>query len=105
MQLLLHRNWFAIFLSLIFLTNLYCLSTAYHPQMDGTIEQVNQEIKAYLAICCASHPEEWLTALHTLEFTHNNCQHTDRQKTPFELMFGDLPQLFHTPSRTQGSPR
>ena len=48
------------------------LSTTYHPQMDGTTEQVNQEIEAYLAIYCASHPEEWLTALHTLEFTHNN---------------------------------
>ena len=48
------------------------LSTAYHPQMDGTTERVNQEIEAYLAIYCASHPEEWLTALHTLEFTHNN---------------------------------
>ena len=48
------------------------LSTAYRPQMDRTTEQVNQEIEAYLAIYCASHPEEWLMALHTLEFTHNN---------------------------------
>ena len=45
-----------------------------------------------MAIYCASHPEEWLTALHTLEFTHNNQRHADRQKTPFELMFGDSPQ-------------
>ena len=45
-----------------------------------------------MAIYCASHPEEWLTALHTLEFMHNNCRHADRQKTPFELMFGDSPQ-------------
>ena len=67
------------------------LSTAYHPQTDGTTERVNQEIEAYLVIYCASHPEEWLTALHTLEFTHNNRRHTDRQKTPFELMFGDSP--------------
>ena len=68
------------------------LSTAYHPQMDGTTEWVNQEIEAYLAIYCASHPEEWLTALHTLELTHNNRRHVDRQKTPFKLMFGDSPQ-------------
>ena len=65
------------------------LSTAYHPQTDGTTERVNQEIEAYLAIYCASHPEEWLTTLHILEFTHNNHQHVDRPKTPFELMFGD----------------
>lgn len=67
------------------------LSTAYHPQTDGTTERVNQEIEAYLSIYCASHPEEWPTALHTLEFTHNNRRHADRQKTPFELMFGDSP--------------
>ena len=68
------------------------LSTAYHPQTDGTTERVNQEIEAYLVIYCASPPEEWLTTLHTLEFTHSNRQHADRLKTPFELMFGDSPQ-------------
>ena len=48
------------------------LSTAYHPQTDGTTERVNQEIEAYPSIYCASHPEEWPQALQTLEFTHNN---------------------------------
>ena len=48
------------------------LSTAYYPQMDRTMERVNQEIEAYLSIYCASHPEDWPQALHTLEFTHNN---------------------------------
>ena len=60
------------------------LSTAYHPQTDGTTERVDQEIEAYLAIYCASHPVEWLMALHTLEFTHNNSRHADRQKNPFQ---------------------
>ena len=78
------------------------LSTTYHPQMDGTTEWVNQEIKVYLAIYCAPHPEEWLTALHTLEFTHNNHRHADRQKTPFELMFGDSPQaILHSFENTR----
>jgi hypothetical protein len=67
------------------------LSTAYHPQTDGTTERVNQEIEAYLSIYCASHPEEWPQALHTLEFTHNNRRHADRLNTPFELMFGESP--------------
>ena len=51
------------------------LSMAYHPQTDSTTERVNQEIKAYLGIYCASHPEEWVAALSTLEFTHNNQRH------------------------------
>ena len=54
------------------------LSTAFHPQTDGTTERVNQEIEAYLSIYCTSHPEEWLDALSTLEFTHNNRRHADR---------------------------
>ena len=48
------------------------LSTAYYPQMDRTMERVNQEIEAYLSIYCASHPEDWPQVLHTLEFTHKN---------------------------------
>lgn len=48
------------------------LSMVYHPQMDGTTERVNQEIKAYLSIYCTTHPEDWLKSLRTLEFTHNN---------------------------------
>ena len=67
------------------------LSTAFHPQTNGTTEQVNQVIEAYLSIYCTSHPEEWHDALATLEFTHNNQRHADRQKTPFELMFRDMP--------------
>ena len=64
---------------------------AYHPQTDGTTEQVNQEIEAYLSIYCDPHLEDWPQALHTLEFTHNNRRHADRQNTPFELMFGESP--------------
>jgi transposase InsO family protein len=33
------------------------LSTAYHPQMGGSTECINQEIEAYLAIYCHSHLE------------------------------------------------
>ena len=61
------------------------LLTVYNPQTDGTTERVNQEIEAYLGIYCASHPEEWVAVLTTLEFTHNNQRHAERQKTPLEI--------------------
>ena len=67
------------------------LTAAYHPQLDGATEQVNQEIKAYLAIFCMSHPEDWLHSLSTLEFTHNNRRHAQQIHTPFELMQGNSP--------------
>ena len=67
------------------------LTTAYHPQSDGATERVNQEIKAYLAIYCTSHPEDWLHSLSTLEFTHNNRRHAEQIHTPFELIQGNNP--------------
>jgi hypothetical protein len=67
------------------------LTTAYHPQSDGTTERINQEIEAYLSIYCTSHLEDWLHLLSTLEFTHNNQWHTERVHTPFELIQGDSP--------------
>jgi Integrase zinc binding domain/Integrase core domain len=69
------------------------LSTAYHLQMDGTTEWVNQEIKVYLAIYCHSHPETWKKNLATLEFTHNNRRHADRPKTSFEIIQGESPKV------------
>jgi RNase H-like domain found in reverse transcriptase/Integrase zinc binding domain/Chromo (CHRromatin Organisation MOdifier) domain len=66
-------------------------TTAFHPQSDGTTERFNQEIEAYLSIYCCQHPEQWLMALPLLEFTHNNRRHSDRQKTPFQLITGINP--------------
>ena len=67
------------------------LTTAYHPQSDRATEQVNQEIEAYLAIYCMSHPEDWLHSLSTLEFTHNNRRHAEWVHIPSELIQGNSP--------------
>jgi Integrase zinc binding domain len=69
------------------------LLTAYHPQMDGTTERINQEIEAYLAIYCHLHPETWKKNLVTMEFTHNNWRHTDRPKTSFKIIQGESPKV------------
>ena len=67
------------------------LTTAYQPQSDRATERVNQEIEAYLAIYCTSHPEDWLHSLSTLEFTHNDRRHAEQVHTPFKLIQGDSP--------------
>jgi len=48
------------------------LTTAYHPQSDGTTERFNQEIEAYIGIYCSSNPEIWHKSIGMMEFTHNN---------------------------------
>ena len=67
-------------------------STAYHPQSDGTTERFNQEIATYLSIYCTGKPSSWSENLPLLEFTHNSRTHSDRKKTPFELMYGLNPR-------------
>ena len=67
------------------------LMTAYHQQPDRATEQVNQEIKAYLAIYCTSHPEDRLHSLSMLEFMHNNRRHAEQIHTPFKLIQGNSP--------------
>ena len=48
------------------------LSTAFHPQTDGTTEHYNQEIKAYLSIYCINNPTEWIKYLPVLGYTHDS---------------------------------
>ncbi|CAA7268818.1 unnamed protein product [Cyclocybe aegerita] len=67
------------------------LSSAYHPITDGTTERYNQEIECFLAIFCLEHPDTWSNFLPIAEFVHNDRRHSDREHTPFELMFGISP--------------
>ena len=73
------------------------LSTAYHPQTDGEMEQVNQELETYLRLFISNKPEEWSSLLPMTEFTHNSAVHSVTQKTPFSLMMGYKPYAYPSP--------
>jgi len=64
------------------------ISTAFHPQTDGTTERFNQEIELYLAIYCADNPETWANKLSMTKYSHNSRLYGGRSHTLFELMFG-----------------
>ena len=59
------------------------VSTAYHPQMDGQTEQVNQEIEQYLCIFVNHRQNDWVEWLPIAEFAYNNCIHSSTRQTPF----------------------
>src|SRR6266481_497709 len=46
-------------------------STSYHPQTDGQMERVNQEIEAYLCIFISHRQDDWADWLPLVEFAYN----------------------------------
>src|SRR5258705_4388911 len=75
-------------------------STAYHPQMDGQKEQVNQEIEAYLWVFVSHRQDDWADCLPLAKFAYNNCVHSATCHTPFELDSGQHPQMGSEPTQS-----
>jgi len=75
-----------------FTRELYCLlgiklasSTAWHPQTDGQMERVNQELDQYLQLFVNERQDDWYNLLPMAEFQHNNHIHSATQQPPFLL--------------------
>ena len=66
-------------------------STAFHPQTDGQMERVNQEIEVYLHAYVDHLQDDWAEWLSTVEFVLNNCEHSATGQTPFFLEYGRHP--------------
>jgi len=64
------------------------LLMAYHPQTDGQIERINQELEQYLRVFIDHRQEQWLDWLGTAEFTYNNKIHTATKISPFKVNYG-----------------
>ncbi len=64
------------------------VSTAFHPQTDGLMERVNQEVEKYLQIFMNHLQDDWVEWLSLAAFAHNNCTHSATSKSPFEVNYG-----------------
>jgi len=69
------------------------LSTAYHPQMDGQMERINQELEQYLRVFIDHRQEQWLDWLGTVEFTYNNKIYAATKTSPFKANYGQNPRM------------
>jgi len=67
------------------------LSMAYHTQIDGQMERINQEIGTFLQHYINYQQDDWMNWLATAEFQYNDKKHAATGKTPFELNFGKHP--------------
>jgi len=59
------------------------LLTVFHPQMDGQMKQMNQELEQYLRFFIEHKQKDWLEWLASAEFVVNNKVHTATKVSPF----------------------
>ena len=79
------------------------LSTAYHPQMDGQTERVNQEVEQYLRLFVSHRQNDWPEWIAGAEFAYNNKVHTLTRVLPFFANCGLNPQMGIEPRQVKKS--
>jgi transposase InsO family protein len=63
-------------------------SSAYHPQIDGKTERVNQILKDMLRACVLHYGKDWDKCLSLAEFSYNNSYQSSLKMAPFEALYG-----------------
>jgi Chromo (CHRromatin Organisation MOdifier) domain len=69
------------------------LSTANHPQTDGQMEQMNQEIEQYLRLFMSHRQDDWAEWIAIAEFSYNNKIHLLTKVSPFYANYGYHPRM------------
>ena len=64
------------------------LLTAFYPQTDGQMEQMNQELEQYLRFFVEHRQKDWLEWLVSAEFVVNNKVHIATKVSPFMANYG-----------------
>jgi hypothetical protein len=63
-------------------------STAYHPQIDGQTERIDQILEDMLRSCALQYCTSWDKSLSYAEFSYNNSYQKSLQMAPFEALYG-----------------
>jgi len=74
------------------------MSTAFHPQIDGQTEHLNQMIEAYLGAFVNWEQENWVSLLLMAEFAYNNSVTIGNGMSPFYANYGHHPATIDLPS-------
>ena len=71
--------------------------TAWHPQTNGQMERINQELDQYLRLFVNKRQDDWYDLLPMAEFQHNNHIYSTTQQSPFLLDTRRLPRMGFKP--------
>ena len=63
-------------------------SSAYHPQISGQVERVNQILKDMLRACVLIYTTQWGECLPLVEFAYNDSYQKRLEMLPFEALYG-----------------
>jgi transposase InsO family protein len=77
------------------------LSSAYHPQTQGQVENLNKWMETYLRIFCGQRQQDWVEWLPLAEFAYNNHTHPTTGTSPFYANYGYHPTMSNVPSEGQ----
>eukprot|EP00253_Pinus_taeda_P011774 PITA_11774 len=64
------------------------LSTAYHPEIDGQTERVNQVLEDMLRMYVMDNQTQWERYLPLVEFAYNNRYHSSIGMPPYQALYG-----------------
>jgi hypothetical protein len=68
------------------------MSSAYHPEMDGSTERANRTITQMLRQCVNSKQTDWVAKLPAIEFALNSARSESTGYAPFFLNTGRMPR-------------
>src|SRR5713226_5143153 len=74
------------------------ISTAYHPQTDGQLEQTNQMLETYLQIFCGHQQDDWAIWLPIAQYVLNSRPSHMTKVSPFETLIGIILRGLNDPA-------
>ncbi|KAI2647066.1 Transposon Tf2-6 polyprotein [Labeo rohita] len=70
------------------------LTSGYHPEANGQVERLNQELTHFLRSYCQDRQGDWSRYLLWAEYTQNSIRKPSTNMTPFQCTLGFQPPLF-----------